>query len=558
VQRLVDSALDQKEIFGLLRQGEGKVIITASFEDKMQTVRLPLVETEVALWDFMEILFEELRCEMFYSKTKIESKKREHSSDNEAVSPSMPDKKKKVQVNINRLKLKKKEEKQSPLHDDQSSVTSKQNCSPGGSPSPHTNSSNGNGKRLPIYHNAHKLHQAQQAARNLGTKTEVVKPGSDNQKTPPPTLTNGDKASPTNDNAPPLLTPVISSVNPLPTSPTMPILSAAMPFPKYPLPPSSLSEKSFKNSLPPMPSSCSSPAPPILTVANPVPKISATSMSPSQTRGTTLSGSNGYTVTAGSGGGTLLQTTVAPAGIVSLSSMVTPTPTLVGSSAATRLPPPIAQQHQVIQNNMAQAAGALTNQQQQIMAAPSNLVPQHPNVISSYIIPNNTSRPPLPPPQLPAPQQQQIQHQFALNAPQFQAAATSTRNYFSGSLPLQAPVQNSQIQATQVQPKAVHQVRPTVELATTQLLSSPPTPAREPLLDPSSWDIEETISSISSMDPSLAIHVEAFRTHEIDGNALLLLDSDMMMKYLGLKLGPALKISNIIDKLKGKKHLPVG
>merc|ERR1719193_769181 len=142
------------------------------------------------------------------------------------------------------------------------------------------------------------------------------------------------------------------------------------------------------------------------------------------------------------------------------------------------------------------------------MAAPSNLVPQHPNVISSYIIPNNTSRPPLP--------------------------------------------------ATQVQPKAVHQVRPNVELATTQLLSSPPTPAREPLLDPSSWDIEETISSISSMDPSLAIHVEAFRTHEIDGNALLLLDSDMMMKYLGLKLGPALKISNIIDKLKGKKHLPVG
>jgi hypothetical protein len=60
------------------------------------------------------------------------------------------------------------------------------------------------------------------------------------------------------------------------------------------------------------------------------------------------------------------------------------------------------------------------------------------------------------------------------------------------------------------------------------------------------------------MDPSLALHVDAFRDNEIDGKALLLLTSDMLMKYLGLKLGPALKICNIIDKLKGKKHLPVG
>ena len=27
-----------------------------------------MIETESAFWDFMEILFEELRCEMFYSK----------------------------------------------------------------------------------------------------------------------------------------------------------------------------------------------------------------------------------------------------------------------------------------------------------------------------------------------------------------------------------------------------------------------------------------------------------------------------------------------------------
>ena len=33
--------------------------------------RLPVIETETALWDFMEILFEELRCSSFYSKVNI-------------------------------------------------------------------------------------------------------------------------------------------------------------------------------------------------------------------------------------------------------------------------------------------------------------------------------------------------------------------------------------------------------------------------------------------------------------------------------------------------------
>ena len=41
VQLLVDSALDQKKVFELLkpRQGEGKVIITATFESKMHKIR---------------------------------------------------------------------------------------------------------------------------------------------------------------------------------------------------------------------------------------------------------------------------------------------------------------------------------------------------------------------------------------------------------------------------------------------------------------------------------------------------------------------------------------
>ena len=40
---------------------------------------------------------------------------------------------------------------------------------------------------------------------------------------------------------------------------------------------------------------------------------------------------------------------------------------------------------------------------------------------------------------------------------------------------------------------------------------------------------------------------------EIDGKALLLLNSEMMMKYMGLKLGPALKICHIVNKLKARK-----
>ena len=34
----------------------------------MQTIRLPAIETEDSLWEFIEILFEELRCECFYEK----------------------------------------------------------------------------------------------------------------------------------------------------------------------------------------------------------------------------------------------------------------------------------------------------------------------------------------------------------------------------------------------------------------------------------------------------------------------------------------------------------
>ncbi|XP_043746261.1 sex comb on midleg-like protein 4 isoform X3 [Cervus elaphus] len=79
--------------------------------------------------------------------------------------------------------------------------------------------------------------------------------------------------------------------------------------------------------------------------------------------------------------------------------------------------------------------------------------------------------------------------------------------------------------------------------------------ARQPRSrNPSSWSVEDVVWFLKDADPqALGPHVELFRKHEIDGNALLLLKSDMIMKYLGLKLGPALKLCYHIDQLKKDK-----
>ncbi|XP_027711325.1 sex comb on midleg-like protein 4 isoform X6 [Vombatus ursinus] len=78
--------------------------------------------------------------------------------------------------------------------------------------------------------------------------------------------------------------------------------------------------------------------------------------------------------------------------------------------------------------------------------------------------------------------------------------------------------------------------------------------ARPTSKNPSTWTVEDVVWFVKDADPqALGPHVELFRKHEIDGNALLLLKSDMMMKYLGLKLGPALKLCYHIDKLKQSK-----
>ncbi|KAJ6667553.1 hypothetical protein lerEdw1_016674 [Lerista edwardsae] len=80
-------------------------------------------------------------------------------------------------------------------------------------------------------------------------------------------------------------------------------------------------------------------------------------------------------------------------------------------------------------------------------------------------------------------------------------------------------------------------------------------PSRTSSKDPSAWSIDEVMRFVKEADPqALAPHAELFRRHEIDGKALLLLRSDMIMKYMGIKLGPALKLCYHIERLKQGKY----
>ncbi|XP_071069320.1 sex comb on midleg-like protein 1 isoform X2 [Dasypus novemcinctus] len=73
--------------------------------------------------------------------------------------------------------------------------------------------------------------------------------------------------------------------------------------------------------------------------------------------------------------------------------------------------------------------------------------------------------------------------------------------------------------------------------------------------DPSNWSVEEVIQFMEHMDhQSFSPLADLFRHHDIDGKALLLLKSDMMIKYMGLKLGTAIKLCHYIERLKQEKY----
>lgn len=62
------------------------------------------------------------------------------------------------------------------------------------------------------------------------------------------------------------------------------------------------------------------------------------------------------------------------------------------------------------------------------------------------------------------------------------------------------------------------------------------------------WTVDDVVRFVLSASDSNT--ADLFKRQEIDGKALLLLSADMMIRYMNVRLGPALKIANSIDRLK--------
>nr|XP_020459169.1 sex comb on midleg-like protein 2 isoform X3 [Monopterus albus] len=126
-----------------------------------------------------------------------------------------------------------------------------------------------------------------------------------------------------------------------------------------------------------------------------------------------------------------------------------------------------------------------------------------------------------------------------------------TRNHPGNSTPLRR-LSSNHAELSSTQP--LRRVEAASSTTGPEALGSDRESLQLPSKNPSSWSIEEVMQFVRDADPTaLAPHAELFRKHEIDGKALMLLRSDMIMKYMGLKLGPALKLCHHIEKLKQGK-----
>ncbi|XP_013206003.1 sex comb on midleg-like protein 1 [Microtus ochrogaster] len=68
---------------------------------------------------------------------------------------------------------------------------------------------------------------------------------------------------------------------------------------------------------------------------------------------------------------------------------------------------------------------------------------------------------------------------------------------------------------------------------------------------PLNWSMNDVITFLNRLDPPFADRLySTIREHDIDGKALLLLNIDVMIKYMRMNVGVALKLSSYIQKLK--------
>ncbi|NP_001361133.1 sex comb on midleg-like protein 1 isoform X1 [Mus musculus] len=70
---------------------------------------------------------------------------------------------------------------------------------------------------------------------------------------------------------------------------------------------------------------------------------------------------------------------------------------------------------------------------------------------------------------------------------------------------------------------------------------------------PVNWSVNDVITFLNRLDPPLADQLyPTIKKHDIDGKAMLLISSDTMIKYMGVKVGVAMKFENYIRTLKEK------
>jgi len=65
--------------------------------------------------------------------------------------------------------------------------------------------------------------------------------------------------------------------------------------------------------------------------------------------------------------------------------------------------------------------------------------------------------------------------------------------------------------------------------------------------------MESDVVALGLTVRKLVLNSILFSLQEIDGKALLLLTREMIMSYMGLKLGPAIKLLCFVEELKSKK-----
>ena len=421
-------------MFGLLRQGDGKVIITASFEDKMQTIRLPTIDTQESLWEFIEILFEELRCECFYEKGT--------SSCYSNGTPMIPNGKyfkdtslsssSNILANLENEQLMGKNKRR--ISETVSDSTSEENFEAATIPS--------------------KKHQRPLMTTLSFNASAAIAISNDKNKR----LSTQSRDS-----------------------------EDVPPKPKLKRSKSLLVDHSKPRGRPPGPKSKDRHSVGSDFKSRKSPKHKTQLVSKISTSNSNHS--NRY--------GRQMQSV----------------------SPSKRLP--------IYYNAHKDFQADQLQKQHNLMAAAEQQF-NGINALNNMDLSPPTLRPEVPTPTATITSTQAQQKASPLNRNQQDQNLfhPSKHNYLQVSSP------NS---TSRVQPKPV-----------------PNLPS-----NPSEWTVDHVVRHLSYLDPTLAPHVEMFRTHEIDGKALLLLKEEMMMKYMDMKLGPALKISNIVNLLQGKKHQPL-